>query len=96
MAIRVVDGVPGSGKSFYAVKHLVDTYYTKDHAGYYVPKPFTHIDEKTGVNTEQTLIIVTNLEGLKLPHVSLDDEMREAGGVLTFWSHAYQEKIEKN
>lgn len=26
MAIRIIDGVPGSGKSYYAVNHLVETY----------------------------------------------------------------------
>ncbi len=90
MAIRMVDGVPGSGKSYYAVKHLADTYFECDHAGFYKPK-----EQKGKDGQEQKLIISTNLECLKLPHISLEDEIREAGGVANFFSHKYQESIEK-
>lgn len=89
MAIRMVDGVPGSGKSYYAVKHLAETYFECDHAGFWKPK------EQTGKNGQsQKLVISTNLEGLKLPHISLEDEIRKAGGVQYFFSHTYQEQIE--
>lgn len=91
MAIRMVDGVPGSGKSYYAVKHLAETYFECDHAGFWKPK------QQIGKNgQDQKLVISTNLEGLKLPHISLEDEIRKAGGVQYFFSHTYQEEIEKD
>jgi hypothetical protein len=92
MAIRVIDGVPGSGKSYYAVHHLADEYFQKDHAGFYSQKDFAN--EKDG--TEQRLVISTNLEGLKLPHVDLEEEIRAAGGVRQFFSHEYQLSLEKS
>lgn len=102
MAIRIVEGVPGTGKSYYCVKHLRDTYYTKDSMGVWSQNEFYATDEEgnikidsDGKKIKQKLIISTNLEGLKLPHVSLLDEVRAAGGVQIFFSHAYQEKIEK-
>jgi hypothetical protein len=89
MAIRVIEGVPGAGKTFFAVDHLVKTYFVQD-GEYYIQKPIITDDGK-----KQKLIISTNLQNLKLPHVSLDDEIRSAGGPHVFFSHAYQVKIEK-
>jgi len=56
MSLRIICGVPRSGKSYYAVHHLRTTYFDKD----LNLKP-----EFTGLQ------IVTNIEGLMLPHVPL-------------------------
>ena len=93
MAIRIIDGVPGAGKSYYAVHHLAKTYFEKDDLGFYSQKKFKDLD---GSDTNDKLIISTNLEGLKLPHVRLEDEVQKAGGIREFFSHSYQEKIENN
>lgn len=93
MAIRIVDGVPGSGKTYYTVHHLIKTYFEKDEAGFYVQKK---IKDSSGFDTKTKLIISTNIEGLKVPHVSLDDEVQAAGGIVEFFSHSYQERLERD
>ncbi len=66
MAIRVIEGVPGSGKTFYAVWHLAKNYFKKD--------------KKTGVYTLfQDCTIITNIDGFKPDHVDLSSEIVEAG-----------------
>lgn len=79
MAIRIIDGVPGTGKTYYAVKHLVDKYFTYDKSiEDYVPKkPFT---------------LISNVDDLALDHISLKEEMNAAGGVVEFFKEEYQEK----
>jgi len=67
MAIRIITGVPRAGKTYYAVKHLVDNYYVKSGEVYTL---------KEGVN------VVTNIDGLKLPHTNLNKLLKAKG--LTF------------
>ncbi|MGL1931382.1 MAG: zonular occludens toxin domain-containing protein [Desulfotalea sp.] len=79
MAIRIIDGVPGSGKSYYAVKHLLDTYFKfdKEIEEYVLRKPIT---------------LISNVDGLLLEHVSLQDEIKDAGGVVNFFEESFQEQ----
>ena len=47
MAIRLITGVPGAGKSFYAVKHLRDNCYTYDkNRGFYEYKSCVVVSTK--------------------------------------------------
>ena len=62
MAIRIITGKPGSGKTFYAVKHIRDNYFH--------PK-----NEKWLKNKDVT--IISNIHHLKLKHKNLDDILKE-------------------
>jgi len=66
MALRVIDGVPGSGKTFYAVRHLAKNYFKKD--------------AETGVyELARDCIIITNIDDFKPDHVDLKKEIDIAG-----------------
>lgn len=68
MALRVIDGVPGSGKTFYAVWHLALNYFKKD--------------DKTGVyELSRDCIIITNIDGFKPDHINLNEEIDKAGAL---------------
>lgn len=88
MAIRIIEGVPGSGKTLYAVHHLLKTYYDCDQDGFYKQKKFTNEDGE-----EQKLRLITNIDGLKVAHDHLDDLVHIAGGYRIFFSNKYQESI---
>ena len=76
MAIRLIEGVPGSGKTYYAVAHLVKNYFEKQADGRYeLVKPCT---------------IITNIENFKPNHISLLEVMKEAGGANIFFTEPYQ------
>lgn len=81
MAIRIIEGVPGSGKSYYAVRHLATNYFELSHDEYVVQKPCT---------------IITNIEDFQPDHVSLDEEMKKAGGLERFFSLEFQEQYRHN
>lgn len=80
MAVRLIDGVPGGGKTYYAVRHLAKTYFRKNDEGFYeIDKP---------------CVIVTNIDGFKPAHLKLSDEINKAGGDLrVFFSEEYQKKF---
>ncbi|WP_028582391.1 zonular occludens toxin domain-containing protein [Desulfogranum japonicum] len=82
MAIRVIDGVPGGGKSFYAVRHLAKHYFIKDTDGEYYPNP------------EKPILIITNIDGFKPEHKSLKECIQESGGDHRhFFSEDYQREF---
>lgn len=80
MAIRIIDGVPRSGKSYYGVNHLAKNYFKK-------------VD---GVLVlDKKVVIITNIEDF-VPHsLDLDDEIEKAGSVHEFFSIQYQEKYKE-
>ncbi len=82
MAIRIIEGVPGSGKTYYAVRHLAKNYFKKEKDGNYT------------LNKACTLI--TNIDSFKPDHLSLQDEIKNAGGVQTFFSFDYQQKFKED
>lgn len=63
MAIRIIQGVPGSGKSYYAVRHLAKNYCEQTEEGVYYLK-----DDVT---------VITNLDGFKPDHRNLLDSIRQ-------------------
>ncbi|MBW2635708.1 MAG: DUF2075 domain-containing protein, partial [Deltaproteobacteria bacterium] len=84
MAIRVITGVPGSGKTYLAVHHLLENYFkwSKDRQEY-IKKP----------NFED-LTIITNIDGFMLDHINLNDALKKANvNIETFFTKDYQEKI---
>lgn len=88
MTIKAITGKPGSGKTYLAIDHLLKKYFKKEN-GEYLP------------STDMT--IITNIDALKLEHISLDaifEDLKKEGSqdpVRTFFSVEYHEKFhEKN
>lgn len=77
MAIKVISGKPGSGKSYYAFYKLITENFTFD-------KTFYEWKIKNDVN------IFTNIDGLKLNHFDLDLFIKQAGGINKFFTVDYQ------
>lgn len=81
MAIRLITGVPGSGKTYYAVYHLLNNYcrYNKELQEYQLKEDHT---------------IITNIDCLTLPHINLDDALKKSNKTVhEFFQVPYQEKI---
>jgi len=77
---RVYSGCNGSGKTARVVKHLLRHYYFKRDDLWI---PVRHIR------------LVSNIDGLKLPHVSLDEDIADAGGKSKYFSKDYQIELSK-
>lgn len=82
MALRIIEGVPGSGKSFYAVHHVAKIYfkYNKGLDLYEQVKDCT---------------IITNIDSFKPRHLNLKKEISDAGSVAKFFSYDYQEQYKE-
>ncbi len=80
MAIYHVGGKPGSGKTFWAVHHLISKYfdYNKIHDEF-LPKGMVSI--------------ITNIDELRLNHFNLDEMIEKAGGIETFFTVDYQRSL---
>lgn len=83
MAFTLIYGVPGSGKTYFCVHHLLKNFYTFEESSgrYLLKKEFSHVK------------LVSNIEGLKIEHHDLDDWIRHAQGVEKFFSFDVQKKI---
>ncbi|GAX61627.1 hypothetical protein SCALIN_C27_0021 [Candidatus Scalindua japonica] len=80
MAIRLIQGKIGSGKTYYAVNHVLKSYYTwSDELDSWVPKA-KDIDVR----------VYTNIKNMKLGE-DLDKFISDAGGLSTFFNNKYQE-----
>lgn len=77
--LRIVQGVPGSGKSYYAV--------------YYLYKYFCNNDDVYGINLKKDVLLITNIDSLKLNHLSLDDCLNKYPDFFTVKNF---EKIQQN
>lgn len=81
MSIRLITGLPGCGKTFLAVKHIRDTYAVYD----------KKLDEW---KVKEGHTIITNIESLKLDHISLIDAIKSSKlPVSKFFTDEYQEKV---
>jgi len=78
--IYIVCGKPGSGKTFFAIKHLLNNYF-------YYDSKIKEYFQKMQVN------IVSNIEELKLNHFVLDSMIKFCGGVDEFFTIDYQKKL---
>lgn len=72
MAIRIIQGVPGSGKTYYAVRHLAKHYCQQTEDGTYYLK-----DDVT---------VFTNIDSFKPDHHDLAEAVRKAGGADEFFN----------
>jgi hypothetical protein len=80
MAVRIITGVPGSGKTNYAVQHLLNSYFQWDEGtdGWKL--------------TEENLLIISNIDGFPYS-ISLQDEFDKCGGMENFFKYEYQAMI---
>ena len=79
MAIHIIEGVPGAGKTYYAVQHLLANYFSKDADGNYQAK--------------SPVKIITNVDGFTLEHERLKDVVESSGGVKRFFSKDFQGRV---
>ena len=80
MAIRIIQGKIGSGKTYYAVHHVLKSYYKwSDELDSWVPKE-KDIDVR----------VYTNIKNMKLGE-DLDKTIQNAGGLSNFFNNKYQE-----
>jgi len=77
MAIRIVTGVPGAGKTYFAVDHIVKKYCISFGDTFALKKEYK---------------IVTNIDGLLLDTVDLKAAIEKAGGLERFFSSDLQQK----
>lgn len=99
MAIRIVDGIPRSGKTFYAVRHFSQNFCEFIEGDFYL---------------KEGLTVISNIDGLTLPHIKLSDLIRIPSKInefvkklfphliqedttkptlMEFFSHSYQEHV---
>ena len=84
MSFKLITGLPGSGKSYYAVWYVASTYFDRTKSGKFKLK-----EKFKGIK------IISNIEALKLPHLSLDDALKNYNSPAQFFSYSSQEKISK-
>ena len=85
MAIRIIEGKIGSGKTYYAVNHVFREYF----------KWCDKTDSWVLKNTDVELKIYTNIKKMKIGH-DLNLAIEEAGGLNPFFTVEYQEKFCEN
>jgi hypothetical protein len=82
MAIYIIDGKIGSGKTYYAVSYILKKYYVYDEQfRCYFPR--------------RDIILVTNVDSLKIEHVPLDAEV-DKRGITEVFSEAYINELRGN
>jgi zona occludens toxin (predicted ATPase) len=81
MAFRIIEGVPGSGKSYYIVNWLAleSGFCLELKDGGYVLDPSKRVR------------VLTNVAGLKVTHEDFQTALDEAGGFQTFFTLEYQQ-----
>lgn len=85
--LDIITGVPGSGKTFYAVKIIRDNYCDYD-------KLLNKYTVKNNSANGKPYNIVTNIDNLLLPHANLDDAIKTSKmDILKFFTYEYQEKL---
>lgn len=82
MAIKHVTGVPGTGKTYFAIHDVILRYYKWDDQ---------HVEwQYDQQKTKKPVLIYTNIEQLKLPHVNIDDYCSHHNiDVYTFFTTGY-------
>jgi hypothetical protein len=82
MAIRIITGNPGSGKTYFCMMHLMRKYFQKDRImGDWMPK--------------NEVSIITNIEQIKLETYSFEEMVKTAGGLDKFFTVEYQKILLK-
>lgn len=84
--LRIITGVPGSGKTYFAVYEIVNRFYRWD------KNLFLFLQK----DTKKPVTIFTNIDGLKLDHINLDHYLNQHNlEVKQFFNVSYQEKLLK-
>jgi len=82
--IKGITGVPGSGKSYFAVKLVTDKYFKWN-------KLLLEWEQR---NKKKPVTIFSNVSGLKLPHISLDNYFHDKSITYEqFFTVPYMEKV---
>jgi len=85
MAIRIIEGKIGSGKTYYAVHHVFRSWYKwSDETDEWIPK-----------NSDIEIKVYTNIKKMKLGY-DLNLAIEEAGGLNPFFTEEYQERFSEN
>lgn len=79
MALYLYTGNPGSGKSYFMVRKVLKDYCDEVAPGSYMVK--------------KEIVLVSNIEELKLFHEELDQWLKDAGGVEQLFNYEQQEAI---
>ena len=92
MAIKVVTGAQGSGKTLYSVVRVANKYFKFDEDNdEYVPLPVELKDGRKVIPT-----IWSNIEGLKFPHINLEKYLLQNNLTIDqFFHNDYAEKLMK-
>jgi hypothetical protein len=80
MAIRLIQGKIGSGKTYYAVNHVLRSYYTWS----------DELDSWISKEKDVDVRVYTNIKNMKLGE-DLDKFIADAGGLSSFFDNKYQE-----
>jgi zona occludens toxin (predicted ATPase) len=85
MAIKHITGVPGTGKTYFAINDVILRYYKFSDA---------HIEwQYDDAKTKKPVLIYTNIENLKLTHINIDNYCSSHNiDVYTFFTTDYWEK----
>lgn len=81
MALYVVDGPPGAGKSYWLLHFLATNLCVQLKDGRFILDPFKKIR------------LITNIDGLVLPHEKFSQVLVENGGFANFFTKEYQKKF---
>jgi len=81
--LRTVEGVPGSGKTYYAVHYLLKHFFEYDEF-------YDEYLEKDG----KSVLVISNIENLRIPHLELDI-LIERFGLEKFFTVENFERIQK-
>lgn len=87
MAIYIITGAPGSGKTFYMIKHMIANYF-------YYDKEMSLWRYRKHNENKKEFTVISNIDGLVLPHLELD-EIIEISKIdkYKFFTVEYQKKI---
>lgn len=85
MAIRIIEGKIGSGKTYYAVYHIMNNYFYWNSVS----------DSWCQKETDKELQVYTNISNMKLGQ-NLDNAISEAGTLKDFFNLQYQKKFCEN
>jgi len=83
MAVRIMEGPPGGGKTYYIVWWLITNFCVQLKDGRWIIDPAKHVR------------VVSNIASLKIPHESFQAALDAAGGFETFFTKDYQAQFSR-
>lgn len=93
--LYIINGGPGTGKTL-LMMHILTTQYCKKDRETGIWSTKKHYDEDIPEEKRKPYTIISNINGLKLPHLELDDVIQKSGvGILDFFKESYQKEVAK-